>query len=503
MEYIYEQLDDLYKLHRAAIELKHGINSRGWKLFEPSKFIYAFFAFNSFYSINWEESEKQKKLINWELVDMSETRKIKEMQKYIFSNHVSDGQNRKNEENSKKKLGNKFNLKVNEYLPSNLKDIVTILDNIVLDSRIDEKEKDKFIESIKKLVNEGILSNKIWGSILYFIYLVRNNVFHGSKDMTQMSGSGQIHRFKIYTSILLATNEMLFEVIENNFQWINKDRNRVTTTERNQIMEQNKVRISLDETLNSKYKIEVPEGILFYPCCGDDTSEPVKLFIDTISEFHFVDVRLIPRSPILDCNPNEGNEQSSSGYQGKDVIVIPLSIIDSIGMQGSESRVVDEKILEKIKGLGIESAGYRNRPTMTKKEEWIYAPKEGRKINIYRHRQDGLVKFMELDKIAVFFLRGDSLGEGGSGQKWFQPKIFDLIINKIIDGGFIVTDGSGVDYETVDNVPWKPLWKRDGESWDAILNQPIDFTYENRKFTCIGECGYRYGKVYLWKIEKL
>lgn len=59
---LYEEFNDLYKLHRAAVELKHGIYSRGWRLFEPSKFIYSFFAFNSFYSINWRESQIQGNL---------------------------------------------------------------------------------------------------------------------------------------------------------------------------------------------------------------------------------------------------------------------------------------------------------------------------------------------------------------------------------------------------------------------------------------------------------
>ena len=42
------------------------------KVFEPSKFIYSFFAFNSFYSINWRGSQIQEELINWESQDMSE-----------------------------------------------------------------------------------------------------------------------------------------------------------------------------------------------------------------------------------------------------------------------------------------------------------------------------------------------------------------------------------------------------------------------------------------------
>jgi len=492
---LYEEFNDLYKLHRAAVELKHGIYSRGWRLFEPSKFIYSFFAFNSFYSINWRESQIQEELINWESQDMSEPKKIRKMVRYVFNYYVKNGLNKTDEKDAKRKLGEKFITKINEYLGAELKDKVAILNNIVEDNRIEKKEKEKFIGRIRELVDESSLSKKIWDDILYFIYLVRNNVFHGSKDITQMSGIKQIERFKIYTAILLATNEMLFDVIEDNFQWVSEDRNRVR--------ELQKKRISLDETVYSKYKIEVPDGILFYPCCGDDTSEPIKLFIDKISEFHCVDISHIPRLPILECDTNWRNRQILSQHQIELIRMIPSTIIKSIRMYRSESRVVDAKVLEQLEELGIKSTGDRIRAITTRKEEWGYAPKEGRKIQIYRHKQDGLFKFMELDKIAVFFLRGDSPGEGGSGQKWFQPKIFDLIINKLVDGGLIVTDGSGLDYETSDYVPWRPLWERKGESWNAILKKPIDFKYKNRKFTCIGECGYRYGTVYLWKVEQL
>ena len=45
-----------------AKNLKHGINETGdWKLFEPSRFIYSFFAFNMIYEINWELTFSKKR----------------------------------------------------------------------------------------------------------------------------------------------------------------------------------------------------------------------------------------------------------------------------------------------------------------------------------------------------------------------------------------------------------------------------------------------------------
>lgn len=56
-----EQIDDLYNLFAAAKEFKHGIKKHSeWAFFEPTKFIYAFFTFNSLYSIDWKDSVLQK-----------------------------------------------------------------------------------------------------------------------------------------------------------------------------------------------------------------------------------------------------------------------------------------------------------------------------------------------------------------------------------------------------------------------------------------------------------
>lgn len=65
MIWIDEQLTDLYKLHIVAKEWQHGIKKTCWKIFEPSRFVYAFFAFNSFYSIDWEESVREGRLVKW------------------------------------------------------------------------------------------------------------------------------------------------------------------------------------------------------------------------------------------------------------------------------------------------------------------------------------------------------------------------------------------------------------------------------------------------------
>ena len=117
---------------------------------------------------------------------------------------------------------------------------------------------------------------------------------------------------------------------------------------------------------------------------------------------------------------------------------------------------------------------------------------------------------MSLDSIAVFFLRGDSLGEGGSGQVWFQPKIFDLILEKLLDGGYIVTDGSGMyghagsqsDYYDMEKLPWKPLWENQRLFREQDSQLIKEFNYKNRTFNFIGWSGYEHRTVFIWKVTK-
>ena len=62
------EIRKLYALHEATIRLDHAIKEIGqtkWTEFTPSRFIYAFFTFNSIYSFDWRTSFGKKKAIRW------------------------------------------------------------------------------------------------------------------------------------------------------------------------------------------------------------------------------------------------------------------------------------------------------------------------------------------------------------------------------------------------------------------------------------------------------
>ena len=70
-----DELNDLYKLHLAAKDMQHGVWKEDWSLFYPSKLVYAFFAFNSFYSIDWEESIQLGYLVKFDIGEIDSDRK--------------------------------------------------------------------------------------------------------------------------------------------------------------------------------------------------------------------------------------------------------------------------------------------------------------------------------------------------------------------------------------------------------------------------------------------
>ena len=62
------EIRKLYALHEATIRFDHAIKEAGqtvWTDFTPSRFIYAFFTFNSIYSFDWETSFNQKEATKW------------------------------------------------------------------------------------------------------------------------------------------------------------------------------------------------------------------------------------------------------------------------------------------------------------------------------------------------------------------------------------------------------------------------------------------------------
>lgn len=500
-----EQLNDLYQLQMAAREIEHGVNTGGWKLFKPSKFVYAFFTFNTLYSINWKSSKAKQILTPWELGKeaKTESQKIREMRKYIYYSSVRNDMSDEQKRAAKEAVARVLKGYLESFMESN--DVLMELSNIKTDGRINEGEKDRFIKnfsalaSLRDTIPSGKKFNDAWDNILSFVFAVRNNIFHGSKTVLDMLDSSQQKRLDIYTAVLLATNEMLFEAIERDFDWTRQPIQREIARRKDWIggSVQGNFR---KRSLSSRLQVRVPEGRLFYPCCGDDTLGPLRWFMDSISEFHFVDIQNLPGLPRLDCASQDqpGRGGSRNGRLG----AIRKEIVSQVDELEDQEVAVDPETLRKMETCGFKLKGLRESRTRINRQEWTYEPGGGKKIRVCRYIQDGLTVFLGLDEISVFFLRKDSMGESGSGQMWFQKGLFDLILDKLLDGGLIVTDGSGLPMEGRDDLPYRGLWKNHRSWGREAVTMPEDFQYMGRTFRCLGEAGRGYGPVYVWQVER-
>lgn len=204
-----EEIEDLYRLHYITKKYEHIIEyQRGaWKLFEPSKFIYAYFAFNSFYNFDWPESVKNNKLTlfpkrieDGKEIDPSESQKYKAMIDFVFEGV----------ENSDKELFLKI-IKGKDDISRT----IDAISRITPDNRISESERENFKKEFEKLLKTNeIKIGKLKNDIIRFVYMVRNNIFHGTKNTIEMSEVFQRKRLDIYSNIIIAINELLFKALE-------------------------------------------------------------------------------------------------------------------------------------------------------------------------------------------------------------------------------------------------------------------------------------------------
>ena len=215
----FEELKDLHRLHLVTKDFKHIIEYEpgSWKMFEPSKFVYAYFAFNTFYNFDWVESVKNKRLTLFSKVvrdgkeeEPSERYKFKAMIDFIFNYNTDD--ERIEFVHFIKRPNKRENPIPNQIL-------IDCISGITPDKKISESKREDFIKEFIKLIEtESLIEGKIKNEIVGFIYLVRNNIFHGTKTTIEMSDKNQRKRLDIYSAILIGINELLFKSLERILQ---------------------------------------------------------------------------------------------------------------------------------------------------------------------------------------------------------------------------------------------------------------------------------------------
>lgn len=177
---------------------------------------------------------------------------------------------------------------------------------------------------------------------------------------------------------------------------------------------------------------------LYYPCSGEDWLEPIQRFLPYLKEFWFVDPIYFPAHAGA-----VSRDQHSS---------IP------------RTRQLPPKLSrsDEFEHLDTTIEGDINAPHKTKidpkngRKYLDYTPcivteryrevKTGEEFIIHWHREDGRAGLKDVKSpLGVFFHRGDGgpgKGEGASGAHWLSKKWLTPVLEMLVDGGLIVTDGS-------------------------------------------------------------
>ena len=226
---------------------------------------------------------------------------------------------------------------------------------------------------------------------------------------------------------------------------------------------------------------------LFYPSSGKDRSVPLRLFAPYVTDFWFVDKRYFTAGHDAPADKQRPLLGKSEDYQLEDQAIT-----------GPPSWSRFDQDIEPC----LLTETYRHRTS-------------GRVIRIHRRRGYGfsaLRRESALSRLAIFFYRGDSLGEGGSGNLWLAPDHLADVLARLEDGGLIVTDGSNMGRRTSEYQPLIALrrytqayFKEHGIEDQAIGRTLVELAQPFRNqagkyFECVGFAGFRYGPTMIWRV---
>lgn len=234
------------------------------------------------------------------------------------------------------------------------------------------------------------------------------------------------------------------------------------------------------------------DSTLFYPCSGNDLEVPVRLFSPHVTDFWFVDRGYFTPG-----------HQDTKGY-GLDR---PADEVEPILGKNADYQLLRAD----IEGMPHWNLHNRDIEPCILTETYRHLP-SGKTIKVRRRRGYGFSAFRnDIRQIGVFFYRGDSGGEGGSGNLWLKPDHIDEICAKLINGGLLVTDGSQQSARTKSSpkAEYYPLAQYHGtrprpKDPDEIVRTTKPFTdSKGRTFTCVGYAGERYGPTLIWQVKGL
>ncbi len=249
----------------------------------------------------------------------------------------------------------------------------------------------------------------------------------------------------------------------------------------------------MTEHLDTAILEHLTDQTLFYPCSGTDWATPLNLFAPYITDFWFVDRNYFLYDHYLSDWMLEQFDYMRRADQQKPVLEkdqrYTLLDINIQGPPGWNPRHYDITPC-------ILTETYRHLAT-------------GRSIRVHRRRGYGYSAIAkEIDRLGVFFYRGDSQGEGGSGNIWLRSSNLERALCKLIDGGLVVSDGSDgrecLQFEGTYQALYVDEDQRRKPQLPAqalIAKRQPFFDKHHRLFTCVGYAGERYGPTMIWQVH--
>lgn len=228
-------------------------------------------------------------------------------------------------------------------------------------------------------------------------------------------------------------------------------------------------------------------GTLFYPCSGPDLHVPLREFAPYITQFWFVDWSYPCRMEQID--QADLDVLNRGEYQ----------LLDrSIWYPASPNK--------EIRSPFIQNKYPWIKPCVLTEKYLHLATRQI--LTIHRRRGYGTAALRnDIDSIHVFFYRGDSQGEGGSGTLWLQGRstkcvLIEEVLKKLCNGGLVVTDGSNCPgtrnpYKELGHFHWNNTI---GAEAVRVVSSFKD--KHGRSFHCVGYVGEQYGPTLAWQVHE-
>jgi len=196
--------------HSFAMNYNHGVEMHGkWDSFEPTRFVYAFFAFNMIYAIDWKLTLIENRL-KYQRTSSENYAKdqFQSLIDFVFDHENLAFENALKFLDQNRELFSVVSTMEEDY-NSSRKSNRNTGNSIAQDFLTASK---KFSAGIELLASDHF-------DLLQMSYTVRNNLFHGEKKAHQMKEKGHRNRLLHYGNIILATNESFFEVMKTQYNY--------------------------------------------------------------------------------------------------------------------------------------------------------------------------------------------------------------------------------------------------------------------------------------------